>query len=84
MTSKKADRSAQMTAELDADVISAWVARNAKQCANCVAWKPKKNQANPITWGGCARAGTTTLHYGDVAYNHYTTDLQSCSAWEPK
>ncbi len=55
----------------------------AHSCSTCIAWKPKKNQADPI-WGGCARAGTTTLHYGDVAYNHYTTDLQSCSAWEPK
>jgi hypothetical protein len=52
-------------------------------CVDCAAWKPKKNQAVAI-FGGCARAGTTTTHYGDSTYNHYTTDLQSCSAWEPK
>ncbi len=52
-------------------------------CADCAAWKPKRNQTAPL-FGGCARGGTTTLHYGDVAYNHYTTDLTSCSAWEPK
>jgi hypothetical protein len=52
-------------------------------CSNCLAWKPKPNQSHPI-FGGCARSGKTTLHYGDVAYVHYTTDLQCCSAWEPK
>ena len=52
-------------------------------CGNCIAWKLKPNQVAPI-FGGCARSGTTTLHYGTTAYNHYTTDLQSCSAWEPK
>ena len=52
-------------------------------CSSCRAWKPKPNQAMPI-FGGCARSGKTTLHYGDTAYVHYTTDLQSCSAWEPK
>lgn len=54
-----------------------------RQCSTCVAWKLKPNQAAPI-FGGCARSGKTTLHYGDTAYNHYTTDLQSCSAWEAK
>ena len=53
----------------------------APSCATCVAWKPKPNQDHPPIFGGCARGGTTTLHYGDKAYNHYTTDLQSCSAW---
>ncbi len=57
--------------------------RRMQKCSNCLAWKPKPNQATPI-FGGCARSGKTTLHYGDVAYVHYTTDLQSCSAWEPK
>lgn len=55
-----------------------------KTCSNCIAWKPKPNQINPPIFGGCARSGKTTLHYGDVAYVHYTTDLQCCSAWEPK
>lgn len=54
-----------------------------KGCGTCIAWKPKPNQHSPI-FGGCARSGKTTLHYGDAAYNHYTTDLQSCSAWEAK
>lgn len=54
-----------------------------RQCSTCVAWKLKTNQSAPV-FGGCARSGKTTLHYGDVAYNHYTTDLQSCSAWEAK
>lgn len=54
-----------------------------RNCASCLAWMPKPNQSAPI-FGGCARGGKTTLHYGDTAYNHYTTDLQSCSAWEPK
>ena len=53
------------------------------RCSTCVAWKLKPNQAAPI-FGGCARSGTTTLHYGTTAYNHYTTDLQSCSAWEAR
>ncbi len=52
-------------------------------CSNCIAWKPKPNQAHPI-FGGCARSGKSTTHYGDTVYIHYTTDLQSCSAWESK
>ncbi len=60
-----------------------YLAEPTPSCATCIAWKPKRNQS-PAIFGGCARSGTTTLHYGDVAYNHYTTDLQSCSAWEAK
>lgn len=57
--------------------------RSVQICATCLAWKVKPNQSAPI-FGGCARSGKTTLHYGDTAYNHYTTDLQCCSAWEAK
>lgn len=56
-------------------------ARVPKCCSNCLAWRPKKNQMQPI-FGGCARGGQTTTHYGDTQFNHYTTDLQSCSLWE--
>lgn len=50
-------------------------------CKDCVAWKPNRNDLNPF-FGGCARSGQITLHYGDTAYKLITTDLQSCSRFE--
>lgn len=54
-----------------------------RKCGNCSAWRPKKNQTQVI-FGGCARGGQITTHYGDAMYNHYTTDTSCCSAWETK
>ena len=59
------------------------LARVVRKCGNCLAWRPKKNQQVQI-FGGCEHGGRTTTHYGDTHYNHYTTDLQICSAWEQK
>ncbi len=81
MTSRKTKYYDDVAKDVRANL--GYVEPDPKTCASCAAWKPKPNQ-HPTIFGGCARGGKTTLHYGDVAYSHYTTDLQSCSAWEPK
>jgi hypothetical protein len=48
-------------------------------CRSCVAWAQLKDR--PM-FGGCARGGKTTTRWGDDAYNFYTTDQQTCSAFE--
>lgn len=64
-----------LTAFLDA---SAEV-QNAK-CSNCLSWRPEVG----IPFGGCAKSGLTTTHYGETRYVHYTPDGASCSAFEAK
>lgn len=52
----------------------------ARVCANCRSWHPE----HASTFGGCAKTGLTTTHYGETRYVHYTPDGASCSAFEAK
>jgi hypothetical protein len=56
---------------------------NRVACVNCMAWRPNPAQANQV-FGGCAKSGQTTTHFGDTRYVHYTPDLSSCSYFERK
>jgi hypothetical protein len=50
------------------------------RCGDCSAWRPEA----AIPFGGCAKSGLTTTHYGETRYVHYTPDGASCSAFEAK
>lgn len=50
------------------------------KCSNCLSWRAEVG----IPFGGCAKSGLTTTHYGETRYVHYTPDGASCSAFEAK
>lgn len=56
-----------------------------KDCSTCLAWVRESRDLNAVAaFGGCARAGKTTSSYGEDRYLHYTTDVTTCSLWQPK
>lgn len=49
-------------------------------CGKCAAWRPEPTGI----FGGCAKSGKTTSHYGESRFVHYTPDGAVCSAFQPK
>lgn len=51
-------------------------------CGNCLAWVTPRDSGLPF-YGGCAKSGQETVHYGDIKFRLYTPNsMPGCRAWQ--